>query len=221
MVKKQSDIEAKARETVKAYLEATGQKPSIEEFMALVAQARASLEGEVTASAQGKAPVERNRSAKVSRQAPSPVSALSPVSAPRPRMREKVSVIDAADPNAGEVHRHLIGVKPRKARADCELKKPGREYWNQRDAFVDGPAVPVELSYTNSYVICLEDGQKMKMLRRHLKTYYGMTPEEYLDKWGLPKDYPLVAPDHRETRSRIAKIQAATRGSDVAVGGER
>ena len=56
------------------------------------------------------------------------------------------------------------------------------------------PAVPVKKSVTPEYIICLEDGKKFKSLKRHLRTSYGMTPEVYREKWGLPKDYPMVAP---------------------------
>ena len=56
------------------------------------------------------------------------------------------------------------------------------------------PAVPVKKSITDDHIICLEDGKKLKMLKRHLKTAYDMTPEEYKAKWGLPADYPMVAP---------------------------
>lgn len=67
------------------------------------------------------------------------------------------------------------------------------------------PAVPVKRSITPDYLICLEDGKKLKMLKRHLKTAYNMTPEEYRDRWGLPQDYPMVAPNYAKQRSRLAK----------------
>jgi predicted transcriptional regulator len=67
------------------------------------------------------------------------------------------------------------------------------------------PAVPVRKSVTPDYIICLEDGKKLKMLKRHLKTAYNMTPEEYRDRWGLPPDYPMVAPNYAEQRSNLAK----------------
>ncbi|MFN7092849.1 MAG: MucR family transcriptional regulator, partial [Allorhizobium sp.] len=57
----------------------------------------------------------------------------------------------------------------------------------------------------DDYLICLEDGQKFKSLKRHLMTHYNMTPEEYREKWGLPADYPMVAPAYAEARSRLAK----------------
>jgi predicted transcriptional regulator len=67
------------------------------------------------------------------------------------------------------------------------------------------PAVPVKKSITPGYLICLEDGKKLKMLRRHLKTSFNMSPEQYREKWGLPADYPMVAPDYAAKRSALAK----------------
>lgn len=67
------------------------------------------------------------------------------------------------------------------------------------------PAVPVKRSVTPDYIVCLEDGKKLKMLKRHLKTAYNMTPEEYRDRWGLPSDYPMVAPNYAKQRSKLAK----------------
>ena len=67
------------------------------------------------------------------------------------------------------------------------------------------PAVPVRKSVTPDYIVCLEDGKKLKMLKRHLQTTYGMTPEEYRAKWGLPADYPMVAPTYAQQRSDFAK----------------
>lgn len=67
------------------------------------------------------------------------------------------------------------------------------------------PAVPVKKSVMPDYIICLEDGKKLKMLKRHLKTAYNMSPEEYRDRWGLPPDYPMVAPNYARHRSSLAK----------------
>ena len=66
------------------------------------------------------------------------------------------------------------------------------------------PAVPVELSVSPDYIVCLEDGKRFKMLKGHLRAAYGLSPEEYRAKWGLP-DYPMVAPNYREKRARMAK----------------
>jgi predicted transcriptional regulator len=67
------------------------------------------------------------------------------------------------------------------------------------------PAVPVRNSVKRDYIVCLEDGKKLKMLKRHLMTHYGMTPDEYRTKWGLAADYPMVAPAYAETRRELAK----------------
>jgi len=67
------------------------------------------------------------------------------------------------------------------------------------------PAVPVKKSVTPDYIVCLEDGKKLKMLKRHLRTAYGMSPEEYRDRWQLPPDYPMVAPNYAKQRSKLAK----------------
>ena len=67
------------------------------------------------------------------------------------------------------------------------------------------PPVPIRKSVQNDYIICLEDGQKFKSLKRHLMTHYGLTPEQYREKWDLPADYPMVAPAYAEARSRLAK----------------
>ena len=67
------------------------------------------------------------------------------------------------------------------------------------------PAVPIKKSITPDYLICLEDGKKLKMLKRHLSTAYDMTPEEYRERWGLPSDYPMVAPNYAKQRSALAK----------------
>ncbi len=67
------------------------------------------------------------------------------------------------------------------------------------------PAVPVKKSVTPDFIICLEDGKKLKMLKRHLKTAYDMTPDEYRERWGLPRDYPMVAPNYAKHRSSLAK----------------
>ena len=67
------------------------------------------------------------------------------------------------------------------------------------------PAVPVKKSMTADYLVCLEDGKRFKSLKRHLRTQYSMTPEQYRDKWGLPADYPMVAPNYAVARSQLAK----------------
>lgn len=73
------------------------------------------------------------------------------------------------------------------------------------------PAVPVRKSVAPDYIICLEDGKKFKSLKRHLRTHYNLSPEEYREKWNLPSDYPMVAPSYSETRSRLAKVNGLGR----------
>jgi predicted transcriptional regulator len=67
------------------------------------------------------------------------------------------------------------------------------------------PAISVKKSVTNDYIICLEDGRKFKSLKRHLRTQYNMSPEDYREKWGLPADYPMVAPSYAQARSNLAR----------------
>jgi predicted transcriptional regulator len=67
------------------------------------------------------------------------------------------------------------------------------------------PAIPVRKSVTNDFIVCLEDGKKFKSLKRHLRTQYGLSPEEYREKWNLPADYPMVAPNYAKARSNLAK----------------
>jgi MucR family transcriptional regulator, transcriptional regulator of exopolysaccharide biosynthesis len=67
------------------------------------------------------------------------------------------------------------------------------------------PAIPVKRSINPDFIVCLEDGKKFKSLKRHLRTQYNMTPEQYRDKWGLAPDYPMVAPNYAAARSQLAK----------------
>ncbi len=78
------------------------------------------------------------------------------------------------------------------------------------------PAVPIKRSVTPNFIVCLEDGQKFKMLKRHLKTDHNMMPKEYRERWGLPGDYPIVAPKYAEKRSQLAKkIGFGTKGRNI------
>lgn len=96
-----------------------------------------------------------------------------------------------------------------------ELSKLINEVHGALGTLVDGaaeapkvelkPAVPPKKSITPDYLICLEDGKRFKSLKRHLKTHYDLTPEQYREKWGLPSDYPMVAPNYAAARSRLAK----------------
>jgi predicted transcriptional regulator len=89
-----------------------------------------------------------------------------------------------------EVHSALVKVSSGAAEPQAEAPKP---------------AVPVKRSVTPDYIICLEDGKKFKSLKRHLRTQYNMSPEEYREKWGLATDYPMVAPSYAAARSELAK----------------
>lgn len=78
------------------------------------------------------------------------------------------------------------------------------------------PAVPVRRSITPDHLVCLEDGRKFKSLKRHLRTKYNMSPEEYRTKWALPKDYPMVAPNYAKARSELAKQMGLGQGGRQA-----
>jgi predicted transcriptional regulator len=91
----------------------------------------------------------------------------------------------------GEIHNALVKVS-----AGQEVLAPSEPA---------KPAVPVKKSITNDFIVCLEDGKKFKSLKRHLRTAYNMSPEQYREKWGLPADYPMVAPNYAEARSQLAK----------------
>lgn len=87
--------------------------------------------------------------------------------------------------------------------------KPAEQLLQERPQ----PAVAIKKSVMPDYIICLEDGKKLKMLKRHLKTAYDMSPEEYRERWGLPSDYPMVAPNYAKQRSKLAKdIGLGTKG---------
>ena len=75
------------------------------------------------------------------------------------------------------------------------------------------PAVAIRSSVQDDHIVCLEDGKKLKMLKRYLRTHYGMTPEEYRKRWNLPADYPMVAPNYTRTRSKLAKEIGLGRGN--------
>jgi predicted transcriptional regulator len=95
------------------------------------------------------------------------------------------------------VHRALVGVT-----AAVEAPEP-----EPKD-----PAVPIKKSITPGFLICLEDGRKFKSLKRHLRTKYNLSPEAYRAKWGLAKDYPMVAPDYAKARSNLAKQMGLGQG---------
>ena len=79
------------------------------------------------------------------------------------------------------------------------------------------PAVSVKKSVTPEFIVCLEDGKKFKSLKRHLRSSYGMSPEEYKEKWNLPRDYPMVAPAYAEARSNLAKTMGLGRRAGTTI----
>ncbi len=83
------------------------------------------------------------------------------------------------------------------------------------------PAVPIRRSITPDHLICLEDGRKFKSLKRHLRTKYDMSPEQYRAKWSLPKDYPMVAPNYAQARSNLAKQMGLGQGGRKAASGAK
>ena len=76
------------------------------------------------------------------------------------------------------------------------------------------PAVNIKKSVTPEYIVCLEDGKKFKSLKRHLRSHYNLSPEQYREKWGLPADYPMVAPNYATTRSNLARRMGLGKRSD-------
>ena len=76
------------------------------------------------------------------------------------------------------------------------------------------PAVSVKKSLTPDYIVCLEDGKKFKSLKRHIRTHYDLSPEEYREKWGLPANYPMVAPSYSKVRSRLARANGLGKKTD-------
>src|SRR3954449_153094 len=110
-----------------------------------------------------------------------------------------------------EVHTALLRVTSAAGVAPAEVPQPG-VFPPPRAAGVapasseaQKPAIAVKKSLNSDYIICLEDGKKFKSLKRHLRTQYNMSPEEYREKWGLPPDYPMVAPNYAKARSNLAK----------------
>lgn len=187
MAEAKTDIAELTRQMVKDYIEATGAKPSPAEYVELIASVKAELE-------------------RKSRPATKTVPAIKTVRQQRgvePEEELEEQQAERFDPS------NLQFREIKESFAKGALKEEGVEYWPQRDALKEGPMVDREKSVTDNYLLCLEDGQKMKILRRHLRTYYGMTPEEYRDKWGLPADYPIVAPAYVRLRKRMARKQAA------------
>ncbi|MEQ9150018.1 MAG: MucR family transcriptional regulator [Parvibaculaceae bacterium] len=103
------------------------------------------------------------------------------------------------------VHSTLTGLDQNNTAADVDL----------------APAVPVKKSVTPDYIVCLEDGKKLKMLKRYLRSQYGLTPEEYRARWNLPHDYPMVAPNYAAQRSKLAKQIGLGRAGSAPARGRR
>lgn len=105
----------------------------------------------------------------------------------------------------GYLSGNSVAVEDIPAVIDAVHSKVNALYRAQGTNGASRPAVPVEDSITPDHLICLEDGKKFKMLKKHLKTKYDLTPEEYRAKWGLPLDYPMVAPNYAAKRQQLAK----------------
>jgi predicted transcriptional regulator len=108
---------------------------------------------------------------------------------------------------SGELSKLIEDVHMALVRAPAAAAEP------EKKALV--PAVPIRKSVTPDYIISLEDGRKFKSLKRHLQGTYGMTPDEYRTKWGLPRDYPMVAPNYAKARSDLAKRMGLGRKSEA------
>ncbi|MDR0630743.1 MAG: MucR family transcriptional regulator [Holosporales bacterium] len=96
----------------------------------------------------------------------------------------------------------LLGLLKKIFHSVVEVSKEANNIKNKTNLV---PFVPIEESIHNNYIVCLEDGKKLQMLKRHLSTVYKMTMEQYREKWGLPRDYPAVAPEYAKKRSVIAR----------------
>ncbi|MEM9569950.1 MAG: MucR family transcriptional regulator [Pseudomonadota bacterium] len=122
---------------------------------------------------------------------------------------ENISKLDlltqAADIVAAYVSNNAISAADLPSLLTTVHQKLGELALEGGEAQRPDPAVPIKKSVTDHYIICLEDGAKLKMLKRYLRTRYNLTPEEYRKRWGLPADYPMVAPEYARRRSDFAK----------------
>ena len=100
------------------------------------------------------------------------------------------------------------------ASVNASLSKIGHPFEEPKPALM--PAMNPKRSVTPDYIVCLEDGKKFKSLKRHLSTHYGLTPDEYRTKWGLPADYPMVAPNYTAARSQLAKASGLGRKASTS-----
>lgn len=122
---------------------------------------------------------------------------------------ENISKLDlltqAADIVAAYVSNNAISASDLPSLLTTVHQKLGELAIEDTDAARPEPAVPIKKSVSDHHIICLEDGAKLKMLKRYLRTRYNLTPEEYRKRWGLPADYPMVAPEYARRRSDFAK----------------
>ncbi len=122
---------------------------------------------------------------------------------------ENISKLDlltqAADIVAAYVRNDAISAADLPALLTTVHQKLGELATEGAEAERPEPAVPIKKSVTDHHIICLEDGAKLKMLKRYLRTRYNLTPDEYRKRWGLPADYPMVAPEYARRRSDFAK----------------
>lgn len=221
-----------ARAMVREYLDASGEKLSGEDYLAFFAQVRSLLEAgsgmeqliaemahdhltttDEDLTRPGFLAFITSVLSSLRGAGAQPVATTEPeaVDTPERAARKRPTDVLTKPQMLDAVHANLIGAKPKMAFAVGLLKKPGKEYAQQRNALVEGPAVPPERSYNDAFIICLEDGDKTKYLKRHLKTKFGMTFAEYLDKWGLPASYPSMPAFAVRTRARLAKMQNEAR----------
>lgn len=122
---------------------------------------------------------------------------------------ENISKLDlltqAADIVAAYVSNNAISAADLPSLLTTVHQKLGELAIDGGEAQRPDPAVPIKKSVTDHHIICLEDGAKLKMLKRYLRTRYNLTPDEYRKRWGLPADYPMVAPEYARRRSDFAK----------------
>lgn len=122
---------------------------------------------------------------------------------------ENISKLDlltqAADIVAAYVSNNAISAADLPSLLTTVHQKLGELAVDGGEAQRPDPAVPIKKSVTDHHIICLEDGAKLKMLKRYLRTRYNLTPDEYRKRWGLPADYPMVAPEYARRRSDFAK----------------
>lgn len=179
---------------VKDFLTSSDHRMTPDEFVAFVAKVRASLEGR-GGSARGQIPASHHPEGGADAEAAA-------------RVRASGGATGAGGVEPGEPGL-AVGL----------LREAGRTYKKQRNALTEGPAVSPEKSYTDEYIICLEDNERVKFLRRHLAHYYGMTIDEYRKKWGLPDNYPTVPKNYMERRRKIAAEVRGESGRFSQAGG--